>query len=152
MTVQGEIGSRRREPRRALRLLPPHSRRALLCWHVVSSVGWLGIDIGILVLVATGWGGAARLLGYAVLLPLALLSYVSGLLLGTLTPWGLLRYWWVAVKLALSTVGLALSVLVLLPGPDGPAPAAAAAAAGLLLALLVSAVLSVVKPFGRINR
>jgi Electron transfer DM13 len=72
---------------------------------------------------------AARLLGAALLVPLALASLLNGVALGLLTPWGLVRYWWVAIKLTLTTAGTVLA-----------------------LVLLTTLVLSVVKPFGRIRR
>lgn len=47
-----------------------------------------------------------------------LVSLASGLVLGLGTPWGLLRYWWVAAKLALNLVLCTLILLVLQPGMD----------------------------------
>jgi hypothetical protein len=85
--------------------------------------------------------------------------------LGLGTRYGLLRYWWVAVKLALNVV-LALLVWVLLrPGLDAAAeygrllPASAPADVSTLVfppivstsALVVATVLAVYKPWGRLR-
>ncbi|SNS41695.1 hypothetical protein SAMN04488107_2465 [Geodermatophilus saharensis] len=158
---------------RSLRL-PPHWRRALVVVHVGSSVGLLGADAAVLTLDLAGATGAdpptvypaAALLGSVLLVPLALVSLTSGVLLGLLTPWGLLRHWWVALKLVLTTAGTVLALVVLTPSLDAAAGAAlapgplgsgerwalvrdSAAASGVLVTTLV---LSVVKPFGRVRR
>ena len=87
----------------------------------------------------------------------------TGVLLGLLTPWGLLRHWWVTVKLALTTAGAVLSLVVLTPaltaladGAGGSSPLAQrlelvrdSGAASVVL--LVTLVLSVYKPFGRLR-
>src|SRR5215212_8305269 len=93
------------------RRLSPRSRKLLLTLHIGSSVGLLGTDATVLLLAVTGARGgapaavypAARLIGSLVLVPAALLSLTTGVLLGVLTPWGLFRHWWVTAKLALTT-------------------------------------------------
>jgi hypothetical protein len=152
------------------RRLPPRWRKPLLITHIGSSVGLLGVDATVLLLAVTGARGgdpgavypAARLIGSLVLVPAALLSLTSGVLLGLLTPWGLFRHWWVTAKLALTTAGAVLSLVVLTPalggladGPGGPFAQRlelvrdSGAASVVLLTTLV---LSVYKPFGRIRR
>ncbi|MFC1421307.1 DUF2269 domain-containing protein [Streptacidiphilus cavernicola] len=97
--------------------LGPGARRFWLTLHVITSVGWLGLDLGLLALGVTGrWFTppdgelgvyrAMDLLGYAVVLPVALLALLTGVVLSLGTPWGLLRYRWVVIKLVL-TVGAA---------------------------------------------
>lgn len=101
-------------------IMPPHVRKAALVGHVTSSVGWLGAVVAFLALAVvalhTADATASRslyvameVLGRAVLLPLALASLVTGLVQSLGTSWGLLRHWWVIVKLALTV----LSTLVL---------------------------------------
>ncbi|WP_327290196.1 hypothetical protein [Streptomyces sp. NBC_01198] len=158
--------------RKRPRLSPPW-RKLLLTIHVTVSVGLLGTDAAVVALVTSGWLGharpvtvypAAHLLGEYLLLPLALLALVTGLALGLLTPWGLLRYWWVLISLAVNTVGTALAVFVLLPGLDTAATAALAGHAvaspsslvrdsGAACCVLIATVaISYYKPFGRIRR
>jgi hypothetical protein len=82
-------------------------------------------------------------------------------LLGLLTPWGLFRHWWVTVKLALTTAGAVLSLVVLTPAlaglADGPGGGFGrrlelvrnSGAASVVL--LTTLVLSVYRPFGRVT-
>lgn len=158
--------------RRGPRLSPPW-RKLLLTIHVIVSVGLLGTDTAVLALVTSGWLGdagpvtvypAAHLLGTDLLLPLALLALVTGLALGLLTPWGLLRHWWVLISLVVNTAGTVLAVFVLLPGLDAAATAALAGQAvasppslvrdsGAACCVLITTVaISYYKPFGRIRR
>lgn len=172
-TPPKELSPALRTPaRRGPRLSPPW-RKLLLSVHVIVSVGLLGTDTAVLALVTSGWLGdagpvtiypAARLLGTDLLLPLALLALVTGLALGLLTPWGLLRYWWVLISLVVNTAGTVLAVFVLLPGLDAAATAALAGHAvaspsslvrdsGAACGVLITTVaISYVKPFGRIRR
>jgi hypothetical protein len=106
---------------------------------------------------------AAQLIGSLLLVPAALLSLVTGVLLGLLTPWGLFRHWWVTAKLVLTTAGAVLSLVVLTPTLTGLADAAAGPvplaqrlelvrdSGAASLVLVVTLVLSVYKPFGRIR-
>ncbi|MEX5719578.1 hypothetical protein [Geodermatophilus maliterrae] len=154
-------------------------RKALLLVHVCAAGSWLGfaVVLGLLVLAATTAEDptvpAAALVSIATfatwpLLVLGLLTLASGVLLGTGTKYGLLRYWWVAVKLVLNV--LLVTLVVLLLGPE--VTRLAADARGTLdgggslpvfsdlvfpptvstTALLVAMVLSVFKPWGRIRR
>jgi hypothetical protein len=153
------------------RRLAPRWRKLLLITHIGASVGLLGTDATVLLLAASGAQGrdpaavypAAQLIGSLLLVPAALLSLVTGVLLGLLTPWGLFRHWWVTAKLALTTAGAVLSVVVLTPAlaaladaAGGPVPIAQrlelvrdSGAASVVL--LVTLGLSVYKPFGRVR-
>ena len=160
-----------REPRsRRAALLTPPWRKALRTVHVIASVGLLGADAAVLALVVAGWRGtapltiypAACLLGLALILPLALISLVTGLALGLLTPWGVLRHWWVLGKLVLTVGGTLLAVFVLLPTLDAAAATALAGhvpadtfglvkdSGGASGVLIVTVLLSSYKPFGRL--
>jgi len=153
------------------RRLAPRWRKLLLTTHIGSSVGLLGTDVTVLLLAVSGARGhdpvavypAAQLIGSLVLVPAALLSLATGVLLGLLTPWGLLRHWWVTVKLALTTAGAVLSLVVLAPAltalADGAGGSSSLAqrlelvpdSGAASVVLLVTLVLSVYKPFGRIR-
>ena len=155
----------------SIRRLAPRWRKFLLTTHIGASVGLLGTDATVLLLAASGAQGrdpvavypAVQLIGSLVLVPAALLSLVTGVLLGLLTPWGLFRHWWVTAKLALTTAGAVLSLVVLTPAlaaladaAGGPIPVAQrlelvrdSGAASVVL--LVTLVLSVYKPFGRVR-
>jgi hypothetical protein len=155
----------------ATRRLAPRWRKLLLTTHVGASVGLLGTDATVLLLAVTGAQGrdpgavypAAQLIGSLLLVPAALLSLVTGVLLGLLTPWGLFRHWWVTAKLVLTTAGAVLSLVVLTPTLTGLADAAAGPvplaqrlelvrdSGAASLVLVVTLVLSVYKPFGRIR-
>jgi hypothetical protein len=155
------------------RRLPPRWRKLLVTVHVAGSVGLLGTDAAVVALATAGLRGsdprsvypAADLIGGWLLLPLALVALSSGVVLGLLTPWGLLRHWWVAVKFALTLAGTVLALLVLTPAL-GDAAQAARSGGGLPVAqrlellrdsgaasvvLLLTVVFSVYKPFGRLR-
>lgn len=143
------------------------TRRALLALHIITAVGLLGADAGVLTLVIRGmyspavaWAyPAAAFLGTWVLQPLAVSSLLTGLLQGFTTPWGVLTYWWTAIKLALNTAGLVLAVTVLVPTLHQAAAASSspggsglirdtAAASSVLIATVL---ISTYKPFGRLR-
>ena len=153
--------------------------KAALVAHIIASGAWIGIDVIVAVLVITGrFGGdpALRSLAYRALaafvvwpmLAAGLLSLATGLVLGLAATWGLLRYWWVAVKLALNLVLCTLILVVLQPGMDevdgygrdllagSPDPAAVSnlffPPTVSLTTLILATMLAVVKPWGRIRR
>jgi hypothetical protein len=113
--------------------LPERWRKGLLAVHVATTVSVLGADLALLILGISGLLGsepqaiypAAHLVGTRLLAPLAVGSLGTGLLLGVLTPWGLLRYWWVTIKLAITAVLTAAVLFVLVPRLGAAAAAAA---------------------------
>jgi hypothetical protein len=155
------------------RRLSPRWRKLLLTVHVAASVGLLGVDATVVALGVAGLRGsdprtvypAADLIGAALLLPLVLVALTSGVALGLLTPWGLLRHWWVTVKFALTVAGTVLAVLVLTPALGDAAQSARAGTAlpatqrlelvrdagAASVVLLTTVALSVHKPFGRLR-
>lgn len=165
--VPAAVRATTRPPRR----LAPPWRKLLLTVHVISSVGLLGADAAVLALGIAGWYGtdpltvypAAHLLGELLVLPSALLALASGVALGLLTPWGLVRHWWVLIKLALTVGGTALAIFVLLPTLGSAAAAALAHqpideefglvkdSGGASGVLVVTVLLSLYKPFGRLR-
>jgi hypothetical protein len=153
-------------------------RRTTLVVHIVAAGAWIGIDVIVAVLVFTGWFSddvAVRSLAYRALaafvvwpmLTAALLSLATGVVLGLGSGWGLVRYWWVAVKLALNLLLCTLIVFALQPGmdavdrygndlltgdPDAGAVSTLFFPPAVSLSILVLATaLGVVKPWGRIG-
>lgn len=154
--------------------LAPRWRKTLVVVHVGASVGLLGTDAAVLTLDLAGATGAApptvypaaALVATVLLVPLALASLASGVLLGWLTPWGLTRHWWVLLKLLLTTAGTVLALVVLTPSLDAAADAALAGdllspsqrwalvrnSTAASIVLVGTLVLSVAKPLGRVRR
>jgi Na+-driven multidrug efflux pump len=155
----------------------PRTRKGVLVAHIVAAGAWIGLDVMLGVLVFTPLltsDPAVAALCYQVL-PLllwpillsGLTCLVTGVVLGAGTHHGLVRYWWVLVKLVLNVV-LTLLVLVLLrPGLDEAAAVGrqlatdAAVSADLSnlvfppivsgTSLVVATVLAVYKPWGRVR-
>jgi hypothetical protein len=159
------------------------ARKATLVTHVVSGVGWLGANIPLLVLAVVGLttddpltaGACYQAIGLYVtptVLTAGLTCLASGILLGLGGKYGVLRYWWVAVKLVLNVVLSSLVLLLLRPSVADAAATGREVAAGRLpidalgplasnlvfppavsLAVLTFAtILSVYKPWGRTPR
>ncbi|MFD5386562.1 DUF2269 domain-containing protein [Streptomyces sp. NPDC127074] len=146
-------------------------RRGLLVVHVVVSVGWLGLTLGMLALGITGAvadsaeeAGAVyrsmNVLGDWLLIPISLLSLVSGIVLALGTPWGLARHRWVYVKFWLTLLTTAATAFALRAGinsamADVVADRAVGATRDLVVAPSVSlsiytflTAISVIKPWG----
>ena len=97
-------------------------RKLTLAVHLVVSVGWIGAVLAYLALgisaVSDGDAGAVRaawiameLVGWFVIVPLALGALLTGLVLSLGTPWGLFRHYWVLITLALTVVSTAVLLL-----------------------------------------
>ena len=94
----------------------------MLAVHLSSAVGWLGAVVAYLVLdltvafsgdaklVRASWVAMGLVVSWAIV-PLALASLVTGVVMSLGTKWGLVRHWWVLISLALTI----LAALVLLP-------------------------------------
>ena len=150
--------------------MPPGVRKFALTVHVTSSVGWLGAVTAYIALdvaavtsedlqTVRGAYMAMELLVWSVIVPLALASLLTGIVLALGTQWGLLRHYWVLVKLLLTVV----ATIVLLLETDVISYLADAAASstdprelpgtlphsvGGLVVLLTTTILSVFKPRG----
>ena len=151
-------------------------RKLTLTVHVIVSVGWAGAVAAFLALAVAGVVSpdiqlvrasylAMDLTYRTVVIPLGLASLATGLVSSLATEWGLLRHYWVLVKLVLS-IPAAMLMLVHIQ-PVGHMAAAAAAtmlpsddlsglrmqlvvyAGAALLVLLVVTALSTYKPRGR---
>ncbi|MET9656114.1 DUF2269 domain-containing protein [Streptomyces sp. NPDC006510] len=145
------------------------ARRSLLVAHVAVSVSWLGLTVGPLTLgmaafstadpaTAQAATRAMKIFGDWLVVPVALSSLFSGLLLALGTPWGLARHRWVWTKFWLTLITVALSVFSLRPGID-EAAARGAVDIDLVVApsvatatyLFITAI-SVLKPWGPTRR
>lgn len=91
----------------------PRLRQLMLTLHVTSSVGFLGAVAAFLSLAVAGLAGrdpraaTAAYLSMAsitssVIVPLCIASLLTGTIQSLGTPWGLLRHYWVVVKLLLT--------------------------------------------------
>ena len=150
-------------------------RKVSLTAHVMSSVGWLGAVAAFLALALVGLRNgdvqivrssyiATDSITWLVIVPLAVASLATGLLVSLTTSWGLFRHYWVLVKLILSVV--ATTLLLVHTRPIGMLATAARTGAfegsaissmqfqlvidaiAAMAALLVNVVLSVFKPQG----
>jgi hypothetical protein len=103
----------------------PRIRKLLLTIHVASSVGWFGSVAAFVALAVAGRGGSADLarasypamkvmIGFAIV-PFSLCALVTGVIQGLVTPWGLVRHYWVVVKLVLTTIAAFLLLQHLTP-------------------------------------
>jgi hypothetical protein len=151
----------------------------MLTAHIVVAGAWIGIDVvlGVLVFTALLTGSSRtealcyQALGLFAVWPLLVaggLTLLTGTVLGVGTNYGLVRYWWVVVKLVMNLVLLTLIALALRPGVAeavryGEALAAgtpSSAGVGRLFmppivsstVLIAATVLSVFKPWGRVRR
>jgi hypothetical protein len=154
----------------------PALRKFVLTAHIAFSVSWLGAVLTSLAVALIGLTSdstaAARgsylvlePLGRMVLVPLSLATLVTGVAQGLGTRWGLLRHYWVLVKLGITVVAATVLVVYLqtlavlavraaeppralddLNEFRSPSPAVHAVAA--LVLLLAALVLSVYKPRG----
>lgn len=102
--------------------MTPGQRKLVLTVHVGSSVGWIGAVICFLALAIVGLASKDILTARAayiamgltygyVIVPLGLASLLTGLVSSLGTEWGLVRHYWVLVKLLL-TIPLGILMLV----------------------------------------
>jgi hypothetical protein len=150
-------------------------RKIMLTTHVASSVGWVGAVASFLALAIAGLSSqdaqlvraaylVTGLIGWWVIVPLALASLVTGIIQSLGTEWGLVRHYWILVKLVMTTLATLLLLLHMQPISHIAGIAAATdlapmdlrslrvqlviEASAALLALLVMTALSVYKPRG----
>ena len=104
--------------------MPRSLRKLVLTVHVVVSVGWIGIEAGLLALGLTGLYTrdpvvlravyvAAGLFGGIFTVPVSMGTLVTGVLLSVGTPWGLVRHYWVLAKFVLTVALVASGILIL---------------------------------------
>jgi hypothetical protein len=154
-------------------------RKGVLVAHIASAGVWIGIDVVMAVVIFTALLAddenikalcfrALELFAVWPLLTAGLVCLASGIVLGLGTKYGLVRYWWVAIKLMLNVVLVALVPIALRPevtraaeqGWRFEAGEPAWLVVGDLIfppivspaALLIAVVLAVFKPWGRIRK
>lgn len=162
-----------------IRRLSGRTRRIFLAAHILSSAAWFGIDLALGILVLTAMrtdvpetaGMALQAIEIFAIWPMFVASIVcliTGAVLGLGSKYGLVRYWWVAVKLGVNVLMSTLIVVALRPGVSEAAHIGARLVAGDRTAavpsdllypvfvaptlLLLAYLLSVFKPWGRIRR
>ena len=155
--------------------MSPALRKLALTAHVTTSVGWLGAVGAFLALAVTGAVAADALvaramylamarIGWWVLVPLSLASLATGVVQALGTSWGLVRHYWVVIKLAMTVPATALLLLHMRPIDHMARVAATSSVSGAdfanlrtqlvvdagaaLMVLLVTTALSVYKPRG----
>ncbi|QDN75865.1 DUF2269 domain-containing protein [Streptomyces sp. RLB3-17] len=176
MTTSAGGGPQRRSGHR----LPQTARKSVVVVHVVVSVSWLALMLCLLTLGTTALATnnadtlrtayrAMGMLGNALIIPLSLLTLVSGVMLALATPWGLFRYYWVSAKFWLTLAATVASIFALTARLHDAADAVARHPVGpisamdlgfirynmvivpavALLLYLANVILSVFKPWGR---
>jgi hypothetical protein len=96
-------------------IMPPRLRKFALAAHITLAVGWIGAVAGYIALdvaAATSQDAktlraaylAMELIALYVIVPLALASLLSGLIMSVGTKWGLFRHYWVLISLLLTII------------------------------------------------
>ncbi|HEV2755218.1 MAG TPA: DUF2269 domain-containing protein [Actinomycetota bacterium] len=100
----------------------PTARKLVLAVHLAVSVGWIGTVVAYLVLGVTavrsedtvtvrGAWTTMEIVGWYVIVPLALASLVTGLVLAFGTKWGLFRHYWVSISFLLTLFSTVVLIL-----------------------------------------
>jgi hypothetical protein len=106
-------------------------RKLVLAIHLAVSVGWVGAVLAYVALGVAARSGtdlqtvrgawvAMELVGWWVLVPLAIGSVLTGLVMALGTKWGLFRHYWVLISFAVTTL---VTVVLVLHMPDVSASA-----------------------------
>lgn len=100
----------------------PAARKFALSVHLTVSVGWIGavmayLALGVSAITAKdaervrGAWAAMELVGWFVIVPLAVSSLLTGLLMALGTKWGLFRHYWVLISLSLTLFATVVLIL-----------------------------------------
>jgi hypothetical protein len=154
-------------------LMRPSVRRLALTAHITASVGWVGAALVFLAVAALGLTSGQDLFvrgaymvmepaAWLVLLPLAVASLLTGIVVSLGTPWGLFRHYWVVLKLLITVFSTAVLLIYMqtfrqmadvaadprvgLAQVRNPSPVLHAILA--LVLLMTATVLAIYKPFG----
>lgn len=149
-------------------------RKGWLVLHIATAGAWIGMDLVMAVLVFTAmWTGdprtaalcyqALELFAVWPMLISGVLCLISGVALGLGTKYGLVRFWWVAVKLVLNVVLCVLVLFALRSGVHeaaeygrtmtGPAPGDMVFPPIVsTVSLLFATAISVFKPWGKVRK
>lgn len=159
--------------------LSPTGRTWLKGFHVVAMAVWVGSAISIMMLnlLASPTNGYAlqgvllvlKLIDDVVLIPAAISSLLTGLLLSWLTPWGFFKWRWVTVKWVLTIAAMIFGTFWMGPWLNEMAAIAAAdpinalanatlaqnrwlllvSAGPMLIAMITMIFISIIKPWKR---
>lgn len=125
--------------------MPPGLRKAALAVHLTVSGGWIGGVVAYLVLglwavnttddqsIRAAWA-AMYTVGWYAIVPLAVASLATGVLMALGTRWGLFRHYWVIVSLILTLIAV-MVVILHMPAVSATADFAASASGDQLAAL-----------------
>ncbi len=103
-------------------VMRPRVRKFALSAHLTFSVGWIGAVLAYLALgvaavasedvrtVRAAWI-AMELTGWYVIVPLAVASLTTGLVMALGTKWGLFRHYWVLISFVLTVIATVVSAL-----------------------------------------
>ena len=112
-------------------VMTPAVRKFALSVHLTLSVGWIGAVAGYLALgitavrsedvdtIRSAWT-AMEITGWYAIVPLALGSLLTGLVMALGTKWGLFRHYWVAISFVLTVFS---AVVLVMHMPDVTATA-----------------------------
>ena len=112
------------------------AKRFLVAIHVIVAMGWVGSVLAVLFLLSTR-DGAAIVQSYQVselckkiddqlIIPFAMLSLASGLVLCAITNWGFTRHWWIVAKGLMTVSFIVVGTIALGPWLNQSAEIAAA--------------------------
>ena len=102
--------------------MTPSFRKLVISVHLTFSVGWIGAATGYIgrgvaavrsqddAIVRAAWT-AMELTGWFVIVPLAVLSLLTGVVMAIGTKWGLLRHSWVVISFVLTIFSVVILVL-----------------------------------------
>ncbi|MBL8552216.1 MAG: hypothetical protein JNJ73_19665 [Hyphomonadaceae bacterium] len=102
--------------------MPAHLRRVLLMAHIALSVSWIGAVGAFLALAILGQRStdavtvtsayvAMNAISLFVVIPLSLCALISGMAMALLSPWGLIKHYWVLSKLTLTLLAAGMLML-----------------------------------------
>lgn len=153
----------------------PRIRKFVLLVHIISTISWIGAVASFLALAIFGLNGqdiqivsasylSMDLTARFVIVPLSIISLLSGLIQALGTKWGLFRHYWVLIKFLLTVFSAIVLYLQLEPisyiasleaetilsssNLHGVRVSLVVHAVGGILVLLVATALSVYKPRG----
>lgn len=103
-------------------IMRPGLRKLALSVHLTFSVGWIGAVVAYLALGVTavnstdaesvrGAWMAMELIGWYVIVPLAIASLLTGLIMALGTKWGLFRHFWVVISFTLTVFATVILLL-----------------------------------------
>lgn len=106
-------------------MMSPPVRRFTLSVHLTCSVGWIGAVVAYIALgvaatvgdpetVRSAWP-AMEIIGWYVLVPMAIGSWLTGLIMSLGSRWGLFRHYWVLFAFVLTTLA---TVILIAHMPD----------------------------------